>query len=168
MRQNIIIREFVKDDCHQISTIISDNLIHVNSRDYGDKIINNMLSIFTPEYIMGLSKTRKMFVAVIEDIVVGTASLDRDTIYMVFVDKDRHKSGIGRELIRHIERMALDSGVATLQLPSSLTAQSFYKKLGYLDMDVVESEQYGRDIIMIKKLDRRDADLEVSNGLEDL
>ncbi len=152
MCQNMIIREFTNDDRHQISSIIRDNLIHVNSKDYSEKIINNMHSIFTPEYIVSLSEKRRVFVAVSEDIIVGTASIDKDTIYTVFVDKDHHNLSIGRTLISFIERFALDSGITLLKLPSSITAQRFYEKLGYQEFDVVESDEFGRDIIMMKRI----------------
>lgn len=164
MDQNIIIREFTNDDCHQISSIIRDNLIHVNRKDYSEKIINNMYSMFTPEYIVSLSEKRKVLVAVSEDTIVGTASLEQDTIYTVFVDKQHHNLSIGRNLINFIERFALDSGITLLKLPSSITAQRFYEKLGYQEFDVVESEDFGRDIIMMKNISRNKEELYESNG----
>lgn len=100
-----------------------------------------------------------MFVAVSKDAIVGTASLDKDTIYTVFVDKDHHNLSIGRSLINYIELIALDSGIALLKLPSSITAQKFYEKLGYQEFNSVESEEFGRDIIMIKEISRNETKL---------
>ncbi|MFC3749958.1 GNAT family N-acetyltransferase [Paenibacillus sp. GCM10012306] len=152
MNENIKIREFDKEDSPKISTIIRDNLVHVNSKDYSEKIINNMYSIFTPEYLVSLAGQRKVFVAVLENSIIGTISLAGDTVYTLFIDKDHHHLGIGRILITFIEGIARDTGITLLKLPSSITAQSFYEKLGYHEIDVVESEEYGRDIIMIKNI----------------
>ncbi|NUU61247.1 GNAT family N-acetyltransferase [Paenibacillus agri] len=152
MNEKIKIREFTKEDSQKISTIIRDNLAHVNSKDYPEKIITNMYSIFTPEYLVSLSERRKVFVAVMNNTIIGTISLDRDTIYTLFVDKDHHHLGIGRILINFIEGVARNTGITSLKLPSSITAQSFYEKLGYHKIDVVESEEYGRDIIMMKNI----------------
>ncbi|MNO73640.1 putative acetyltransferase [compost metagenome] len=147
-----MIRAFDTDDALTISRLISNNLIHVNSRDYPPHIISSMVAEFTPEYVTTLSKVRQMFVALAGGKVVGTASLDEDTIYTVFVDKDHHGSGIGRLLIEHIESIARESGVPRLQLPSSLTAVRFYEKLGYYAVDSAYSEQMGHSIIMAKDI----------------
>lgn len=152
MSGNLRIRKFEESDCHQVSAMIRDNLRYVNSRDYSDRIIKNMLDLFSPEYIVQLSAKRNMYVALVDHVIVGTVSLEADTIYTVFVDMRHHHSGIGRKLIDFVERIAVVSGESSLKLPSSITAQKFYEKLGFREMEVVESEQYGKDIIMIKNL----------------
>jgi histone acetyltransferase (RNA polymerase elongator complex component) len=152
LNSNLLIREIVNDDCVTISNIIRDNLINVNIRDYPEKIINNMSRIFTPEYISDISKVRKVYVIVEDTKIIGTASLDQDTIYTVFIDINHHHKGFGRMLINFIERIALDSGTTSLKLPSSITAQGFYEKLGYHALEMIESEEFGRDIIMIKNI----------------
>lgn len=152
MNSNLLIREFVNDDCKTISNIIRENLLNVNSRDYPEKIINNMSRMFTPEYIVDISKVRKIYVVVEGTKIIGTASLAKDTIYTVFIDINHHNKGFGRILINFIERIALESGTISLKLPSSITAQGFYEKLGYHAIESIESEEFGRDIIMIKNI----------------
>lgn len=152
MDSPVVIREYSSDDSHSISNIIRENLIKVNIKDYSEKIINNIYEIFTPEYIAELSTCRKVYVAIKDNSIIGTASLDKDTIYTVFIDIKQHNKGIGRQLIHYIEQIAIDSGITLLKLPSSITGQKFYENLGYHAVDVVESEVYGKDIIMIKNL----------------
>ncbi|MNK89112.1 putative acetyltransferase [compost metagenome] len=154
MNTNLFIREFIDDDSVIVSNIIRENLINVNIKDYPEKIIKNMSKIFTSEYISLISKVRKVYVLVESNKIIGTASLDQDTIYTVFIDIRHHNKGFGRILIDFIERTALDSGITSLKLPSSITAQGFYEKLGYHALEVIESEDYGRDIIMIKNFKR--------------
>lgn len=152
MSDDLEIRKMTDKDCVAVTRIIHDNLRHVNSRDYPEEIINHMCRHFTPAYISEISTTRNVYVIVKDSEIVGTASLDQDTIYTVFVDVQHHRSGIGRKLIQHIENVALQSGVAQLNLPSSITGQGFYEKLGYRAVQVIESEEFGRDIIMTKEL----------------
>ncbi|WP_275591269.1 GNAT family N-acetyltransferase [Paenibacillus sp. 19GGS1-52] len=152
INDDLVIRDYVAADCQTLSAIIRENLIHINSRDYCEEIIHNMYRTFTPDHISNLSKIREIYVAVKDTIIVGTASLDKDTIYTLFIDINHHNKGIGREFIHFIERIAVDSGVTTVKLPSSITAQGFYEKLGYEAIDIVDSAEYGRDIIMIKIL----------------
>jgi histone acetyltransferase (RNA polymerase elongator complex component) len=141
-----------EEDCVIVTRIIHDNLRYVNSRDYSEEIINHMCKLFTPAYITEIAKTRNVYVIVKDSEIVGTASLDQDTIYTVFVDVKHHRSGIGRKLIQHVEHVALQSEVTQLKLPSSITGQGFYEKLGYKAVQVIESEEFGRDIIMSKDL----------------
>lgn len=147
-----MIREFLDDDSVMVSNIIKENLLNVNIKDYPEETIMNMCSIFTPEYMSSISKIRKVYVVVEGNKIIGTASLDKDTIYTVFIDIHYHNQGIGRMLIDFMERIALDSGVTSLKLPSSLTAQGFYEKLGYNAFQIIESKDFGRDIIMIKNI----------------
>lgn len=152
MNTNSLIRDFIDEDSGRVSSIIKENLINVNIRDYPEKIIKNMSRIFTPEYISSISKIRKVYVVVEGNKIIGTASLDQDTIYTVFIDIHHHNKGIGKFLIDFIERIALDSGTTSIKLPSSITAKGFYEKLGYHALEIIESEDFGKDIIMTKNL----------------
>ncbi len=152
MNDHLDIRLMKDEDCVAVTHIIHKNLRLVNSRDYPEEIINHMCRLFTPAYITEISTTRNVYVIVKDSEIVGTASLDQDTIYTVFVEVQHHRSGIGRKLIQYIETVALQSGVTQLKLPSSITGQGFYEKLGYRVVQVIESEEFGRDIIMSKEL----------------
>lgn len=153
MKTNIIlVREFHTDDATRVSEIIRENLIKVNIKDYPKKIINNMCERFTPEYINTLKDSRSLYVALYNSEVVGTASLDNDKIYTVFVDMNYHGKGIGRTLMNFVERVALNAGIKSVQLPASLTASEFYKKLGYHIVTEAESEENGKNIVMEKFL----------------
>ncbi|NGM81695.1 GNAT family N-acetyltransferase [Paenibacillus sp. 7124] len=148
----VAIREFRPQDSEAVSALIRENLLKVNSRDYPEPVIQRMAGLFTSEYIMQASLARTMIVAVEGEKVIGTASLDGDTLYTVFVDMNYHGGGVGRSLIQYLEQTAWNSGVHVLQVPSSLTAEYFYGKMGYRRVRVIESEDFGTDIIMFKEL----------------
>ncbi|MBY9081414.1 GNAT family N-acetyltransferase [Paenibacillus sp. HN-1] len=148
----IQIRHYAEEDGEVLSALIRENLLKVNSLDYPDNIIQNMYSLFTSEYISGLAKSREMLVAVDQDRVIGTASLQENTVYTVFVDGRYHKQGVGRMLVGKLERMALRKGIDSLQVPSSVTAQNFYANMGYIEQHISESERFGRSIVMAKQL----------------
>jgi len=149
---NISLREFRVEDAEVISKIIRTNLIQVNSRDYSESVISNMYGIFTPSFIIEVSEKRKMYVALDGEKIVGTASIEGDTIYTVFVDTEYHGKGIGRKLMECLEEIAANSGLQSVKLPASITAKKFYERLGYYALYEVETEEYGRDIIMEKSL----------------
>lgn len=124
----------------EISKIIIQNLLEVNSKDYGIEFVQNFSKEFTPEEIRKvLSKRKKAFVALENHKVVGTASIDKSWyndngeywILAVFVDTAHHKQGIGKMLINEIEKFALTIPAKKLVIPASITGCEFYHKLGY-------------------------------------
>ncbi|MGE8385794.1 MAG: GNAT family N-acetyltransferase, partial [Pseudomonas putida] len=85
------------------------------------------------------------------DEVVATASLEDDVVRSVFVAPEYQRSGIGEQLMLAVENEALMRGSQRLRVPSSITAQGFYTRLGY---SKVRDEYHGdeRTIIMEKRL----------------
>ena len=123
----------------QISNIIIKNLLEINSNDYGIEKAKEMAKHFTSEKLKKtLSKRKKVFVALINEEVVGTAGIDKswyddDEYYIltVFVKPENHGQNIGRELIKRIEEYARKLPIKKLVIPASITAHEFYYKLGY-------------------------------------
>ena len=108
----IEIKEYDNKYADAMSKIIIQNLLEVNSKDYGLEFVRKSVKEFTPEEIKkNFSKRTKVFVALEYDKVIGTAGLDKSWynddgeywILTVFVDMAHHKQGIGRMLINEIE-----------------------------------------------------------------
>ena len=98
-------------------------------------------------------KRRDIYVIVDGDRILGTASLENNNVFSVFVNTTYHGKGIGQRLMEHIERVAKNRGIDRLKLPSSLTAVGFYRKLGYKKIKkVFNKSTKGYEIIMEKKL----------------
>lgn len=135
----IEIKEYTETYVEQISTIIIRNLLEVNVKDYGAKKVQEMAKDFTVEKLKNTLKNRKkVFVAIKDNKVVGTAGIDvswynPDEYYVltVFVKPENHGEGIGRLLIKTIENYAIHSNFKKLIIPASITAHEFYYKLGY-------------------------------------
>ena len=131
--------EYDKKYLEQISNIIIQDLLTVNSKDYGMERVKKMAEDFTVEKLQNsLSKRKKVFVALIDDNVVGTAGIDKSWysddeywILTVFVKPENHGQGIGKKLIGKIEEYATTLPIKKLVIPASITAHEFYYKLGY-------------------------------------
>lgn len=85
---------------------------------------------FAPEAVSALLDKRKILVALLGEIIIGTASLDGDVVRSVFVDPAYQGGGIGRQLMDVIHATAASAGVGALRVPSSITAEKFYATLG--------------------------------------
>lgn len=133
------IKEYEEKYIKQISNLIIQNLININSKDYGIEKANKMAKDFTVEKLKNtLNNRTKVYVALIDNEVVGTAGLDKSWysddeywILSVFVKPENHGQGIGTKLIRKIEEFANTLPAKKLIIPASITAHEFYYKLGY-------------------------------------
>lgn len=131
--------EYKEKYLEQISNLIIQDLLTVNSNDYGIERVKKMAEDFTVEKLQNsLSKRKKVFVALIDDNVVGTAGIDKSWnsddeywILTVFVKPENHGQGIGKKLIEKVEEYATTLPVKKLIIPASITAHEFYYKLGY-------------------------------------
>ena len=118
-------------DAEAVSQVILSALRETNAKDYTPEIIARLERNFSRAAVQELISKRKVFVAVLGQQIVGTASLDGKMIRSVFVAPNSQGRGIGRRLIAEVERAAREAGIMALVVPSSVTAEQFYAKLGF-------------------------------------
>jgi GNAT superfamily N-acetyltransferase len=146
------IRPALEDDANDISAVILRALRETNAKDYTDEIIARVERSFSPDAVRELMGKRTVLVAALGSRVVGTASLDGSVVRTVFVAPDVQARGIGKLPMAEIERTARGRSIAALTVPSSVTAETFYAKLGF---KAVRDSYHGdeRTIIMERLLD---------------
>lgn len=138
-------------DAEGISQVILAALHSSNARDYPADVIARVASNFTPDAVLALLQRRIVLVAVQDKVVVATAALDANVVRSVFVNPALQGQGIGRLLMIEIELRAREAGVTVLSVPSSLTAEPFYTKLGFQTVrDVYHGNE--RTLVMEKPL----------------
>jgi GNAT superfamily N-acetyltransferase len=146
------IRPALADDAADISAVILRALRETNAKDYADEIIAKVEQSFSPDAVRALIAKRSVFVATIGNRVVGTASLDGSVVRTVFVAPDEQTRGIGKLLMAQVEHIARARNIPALTVPSSVTAETFYARLGF---KAVRDSYHGdeRTIIMERSLD---------------
>ncbi|NNA46286.1 GNAT family acetyltransferase [Pseudomonas lactis] len=138
-------------DAEGISEVILAALHSSNARDYPADVIARVASNFTPDAVLALLQRRVVLVATEDQLIVATAALDGNVVRSVFVNPALQGQGIGRLLMIETERRAREAGVTVLSVPSSLTAQAFYAKLGFHNVrDVYHGNE--RTLVMEKAL----------------
>ncbi|MHC8343650.1 GNAT family N-acetyltransferase [Pseudomonas sp. RT6P73] len=147
------IRAATAADVDAISQVIIQSLRQSNALDYPPEVIAQVEKSFSTESIHALLSQRQVFVATIDSHVVATASLDHDVVRSVFVDPEHQRAGLGRHLMATIETLATEAKIEVLRVPSSITAEAFYSRLGFRK---VRDEFHGveRTIIMELHLSR--------------
>lgn len=146
-----IIRSACSCDAEGISRVIVAALRGTNARDYSEAVIARVEQSFSSAAVSNLLMRRLVFVALDQGSIVGTASLDEQVVRTVFVAPEYQGHGIGRALMAQVERAAVEKGVTVLAVPSSVTAEPFYAKLGFSPVrDTYHGEE--RTIVMERPL----------------
>ena len=103
-----------------------------NAPDYPSSIIDYQLHThYTMDRLTKKMQSSYFIVALIDNKVVGTGSLEGTEIKYIFVDPDHQRKDIGRTIIEELERYAKSQGLKEIILNSSITAFEFYKTLNY-------------------------------------
>jgi N-acetylglutamate synthase-like GNAT family acetyltransferase len=148
--KQIAIRRATTNDSRAVHEIVLQALRETNARDYPASVIDRLI-LTLPEKVASNLETWHAFVAIVDERVVGTASLSGHTVKSVFVHPDYQRGGIATKLMGAVENAALAQSVYSLNVQSSITAQPFYAKWGF---NIVREEFYGeeRTIVMLKAL----------------
>ena len=135
--------------------------MEINVKDYGVEKVQELAKDFTVEKLKDALKNRKkVFVAIKDNEVVGTASIDKykgdETgkkyiILTVFVKIKNHHQGIGRKLIENIENIAVNIGCKELVISASVYACEFYRKFGFDYLYGKKIQNKDNAYILIKK-----------------
>ncbi|WPO40216.1 GNAT family N-acetyltransferase [Tardiphaga sp. 42S5] len=125
------IRPAQAGDAAGISRVIIRALRETNAKDYTPDIIARVELSFSSAVVERLIDQREVFVAEMDNRVVGTASLDGHALRTMFVLPDVQGRGIGRLLVQRIERVARERQLAILTVPATVTAEAFYARLGF-------------------------------------
>lgn len=151
MNATVTTRLVMIDDAAAISSLILRALHEVNIRDYGPALIAEQSRNWTVDGVVARMQNRITYVAVDGNDIVGVAGFDGKQARTVFVRPDRHMLGIGSLLMRTVETLAREQGLDRLSVLSSITAQGFYRRLGYGPVrDVFHGAE--RTILMEKQL----------------
>ncbi|MQA57714.1 GNAT family N-acetyltransferase [Pseudomonas piscis] len=125
------VREAAAADATRISQVILAALLTSNARDYPASVIERVRHSFTAAGVLQLMQRRRMFVAWVDGVLVGTASLDANVVRTMFVEPSWHKRGVGRHLMTVLQQAAREAGEQSLIVPASITAEGFYARLGF-------------------------------------
>jgi len=146
------IRRFEIKEAKAASNLIQQTLKQSNSRDYNKDIINNLCELYSPSGMEELSRERQLYVAISGKRIVGIGGIFKDTISCLFVDPNSQEKGIGTGIMEVLEEKAREAGFKMTRLFSSLTALTFYEKMGYQKSGVNKDERYGITWEMKKRI----------------
>lgn len=134
----MIIRQFRDADAEAVSALILHTFRVSNSRDYPPEYGDALAQSLSPEGIRRRAETAHGYVAADGETVIGCGMIapyfgsETESILLtVFVLPEYQGNGIGRQIIETLEQDAYFLRAERIEIPASITAVEFYRKLGY-------------------------------------
>ena len=151
---DIITRAFQKEDATEVSALITKTLRITNSKDYALEYIENDVAQFTPEKVVERASWTHFYVFCDGDRIIGCGAIgpywgkeDESSLFNIFVLPEYQGKGVGRKIIETLEADEYALRAKRIEIPASITACAFYRKLGYQyrnGIDSVDAEQLYR------------------------
>ena len=150
MNEKITIRRFAETDAETVQNIIHRGLREINGKDYPAELIEEYCACFTLEKIKSQADSAHMYVAVLENKIVGTGSIapywgsEKESILLtIYVLPEMIGQGVGSSIINALEQDEYFLRAERIEIPASVTAVKFYEKLGYIPKNGVEPDAEG-------------------------
>ena len=132
------IRRFQEADAQEVSALIAKTLRTTNIWDYSPEFIENEVKILTPEYIAWRASWTHFYVVCEGEQIIGCGaigpywgSVTESSLFTIFVLPEYQGKGIGRRIVETLEQDEFALRASRIEIPASITACEFYRKLGY-------------------------------------
>ena len=132
------IRRFQHGDANEVSALIIKTLRTTNSKDYSAEYIENDVKMFSPEGVIERAGWTHFYVVCDGDVIVGCGAIgpywgkeDESSLFNIFVLPECQGKGVGRKIIETLEQDEFFLRAKRVEVPASITAVEFYRKLGY-------------------------------------
>jgi len=128
----MIIRRAAQDEASIVWNIRNLAISAQCRNDYSGDVIETWIRGDPPTNFAS-ELAESTWVAEIDNEIVGFGKiyLDSGVVESMFVHPDRMLLGIGTKIMEHLEKIAVDFGLAELTLDSSLNAVQFYHRCGF-------------------------------------
>lgn len=148
------VRRFQTEDAEAVSALIIKTLRVTNIRDYSSEFIENDVKQFTPNHVIERASWMHFYVVCNKEQIIGCGAIgpywgkeDESSLFNIFVLPEYQGKGVGRKIIETLEQDELFLRANRIEIPASITACEFYKKMGYNyknGIDRVDDEQLYR------------------------
>ncbi len=154
MSEIYTVRRFQDADAEEVSALIIKTLRETNSKDYSEAYIENDVRAFRPEDVMKRAGWTHFYVVCDGTAIVGCGAIgpywdkeDESSLFNIFVLPEYQGRGIGRKILEVLEQDEYFLRATRIEVPASITACEFYKKMGYTyknEIDAADEEQLFR------------------------
>lgn len=145
------IRLFRDADAEPVAALIARTLREVNSRDYSPEFIEADVAALNAQEMRQRATWMHFYVVEEEGRIIGCGAIgpywgkqDESILFNIFVLPEYQGKGVGRAIIQTLEQDEFFLRARRVEIPASITATPFYRKMGYdykNGVDVPDEEQ---------------------------
>ena len=132
------IRRFRETDAKEVSALIARTLRTTNIKDYSPEFIEQEVNVLTPAYIAWRASWTHFYVVCEGERIIGCGAIGpywgsetESSLFTIFVLPGYQGRGIGRRIVETLEQDEFALRASRIEIPASITACEFYRKLGY-------------------------------------
>lgn len=132
------IRRFEETDAQEVSALIAKTLRTTNIRDYSPEFIEQEVNTLTPDYIAWRASWTHFYVVCEGEKIIGCGAIGpywgsetQSSLFTIFVLPEHQGQGVGRKIVQTLEQDEFALRAKRIEIPASITACEFYRKLGY-------------------------------------
>lgn len=132
------IRRFQAGDAEETAALIARTLRTVNIKDYSKEYIEANISSHSADVLIERANQGHMYVVCDGSQIIGCGaiagywgSMTESILLTIFVLPEYHGKGIGRSIIQTLEQDEFFLRAKRIEIPASITAVDFYRKMGY-------------------------------------
>ena len=132
------IRKLQEKDAEEVSALIATTLWTTNIKDYSSEYIENEVKALRPQSILERASWTHFYVFCEDEKIVGCGAIgpfwgktDESSLFTIFVLPEYQGQGIGRKIIQTLEKDEYFLRAKRIEIPASITAVPFYRKMGY-------------------------------------
>src|SRR5580692_3883510 len=133
----IIVRPVQPEDARLVLEVHNASVRGLAAKDYPPVVIEHWARLpitdLSVERFLANPDNEIRLVAELNGVIVGIGALivENNELRACYVLPSATRKGVGSAIVHEIERIALENGVTSLQMNSSVTAEPFYQALGY-------------------------------------
>jgi len=132
------IRRFQNDDAKELAEVIARTLRTTNSKDYTPEDLEICIDSLNADKLIERSGWTHLYVVCDDNQIIGCGAIgpywgkeDESSLFSIFVHPEYQGKGIGRKIIETLEQDEYFLRAKRVEIPASITAVEFYRKLGY-------------------------------------
>ena len=132
------IRRFEAADSAELASGIARTLRTVNIGDYSPEYIEETVRAMSPEKLIERSTWTHFYVACEGERIIGCGAIgpyygreDESCFFTIFVLPEYQGKGVGRRIVETLERDPYFLRAKRIEVPASITAVEFYRRMGY-------------------------------------
>ncbi|HUW81677.1 MAG TPA: GNAT family N-acetyltransferase [Phycisphaerae bacterium] len=130
------VRKARVEEAQGIIDLHVDTVRRVNSRDYSPEQIDAWLGRRRVEVTEAMIRDGQYYVCV-DDAghLLGLGNIKGNELVALYVSADHQGEGVGSAIVRRIEEDAFRDGISQIKTDSTVTAEGFYRRQGYVAVE---------------------------------